>query len=98
MKVRLFFVSLFLIAASQVNMNAQSFGSGWKCDYATWDEQPNSAGYNVVSVGTIKENCFVALVMPTQTPVKAGLALMLTARLQRDIKQNGLRDLMKCLC
>jgi hypothetical protein len=64
MKVRYIFVFVFVaVSLLQINSYAQSFGLGWKCDYATWDEQPNSTGYNTVSVAAIKENTFVALVL-----------------------------------
>ena len=42
--------------------NAQTFDGVWNCNYATIDDQPNSTGYNVPSLGVISEDMFVALV------------------------------------
>lgn len=68
MKVRYIFVfAVILFSFLTNNSYSQSFGLGWKCDYATWDEQPNSTGYNTISVGAIKENTFVALVYRVST-------------------------------
>lgn len=60
MKSFFFFLVLFL--AFQTTPYSQTFDGSWLCLYATWDEQPNSTGYNTPSVGVIKENTFVALV------------------------------------
>lgn len=60
MKNLFYFLVLFL--AFQMTPSAQTFDGSWICLYATWDEQPNSTGYNTPSVGVIKENTFVALV------------------------------------
>ncbi|MBM4174693.1 MAG: T9SS type A sorting domain-containing protein [Ignavibacteria bacterium] len=60
MKKITFFLILFL---GIVNFtNAQMIDSLWYCAYATWDDQPNSTGYNTPSVGVFSENNFVALV------------------------------------
>ncbi len=68
MKVRYIFVFvIMLFSLLQSNTYSQSFGLGWKCDYATWDEQPNSTGYNTISMAPIKENTFVALVYRVST-------------------------------
>lgn len=52
--------SLLLLIPSSVT--AQTFTGDWNCLYATEDDRPNGTGYNVPSVGVIKENTFVALV------------------------------------
>ncbi len=57
----LFIFNILLISVVTQNINAQSFGAHWKCDYSTWDDEPNSIGYNTISVATISENIFVAL-------------------------------------
>ena len=54
-----FFLSL-LIPCSV--LQSQTFDGDWNCLYATIDDRPNGTGYNVPSVGLIKENTFVALV------------------------------------
>ena len=51
---------LFLGMISLVN--AQIVDTLWYCAYATWDDQPNSTGYNTPSVGVFSQNNFVALV------------------------------------
>lgn len=61
MKKLLLFSFLFLT----VTGFAQVFNGTWKCDYATIDEQPNSTGYNTISLGVVKPNHFVALCLRT---------------------------------
>ncbi len=59
------YILLFVLLLSVITTNfsfSQTFPGDWLCDYATIDEQPNSTGYNTVSVGVIKPNNFVALV------------------------------------
>jgi hypothetical protein len=34
----------------------------WECQYATWDNSANGTGHQVIGMGVIKENMFVALV------------------------------------
>lgn len=58
----IFFALLtFLFSYNQKNYS-QTFDGTWSCVYATIDDQPNGTGYNVPSVGVVKENTFVALV------------------------------------
>jgi hypothetical protein len=45
-----------------VSANAQ-----WECLYATWDNSANGTGHQVMSVGVIKENMFVAMVTTRAT-------------------------------
>ena len=52
-----FAVLTVLIAASVMVADAQ-----WKCLYATWDEETNGTGHQVLGVGVIHEDMFVALV------------------------------------
>jgi hypothetical protein len=52
-----FAVLCVLIAALGAVADAQ-----WRCLYATWDEETNGTGHQVLSVGVIHENMFVALV------------------------------------
>jgi hypothetical protein len=61
---RYYFVTFFILLSILFihEIQAQSFPGNWLCDYATIDEQPNSTGYNTISVGVIKPNSFVALV------------------------------------
>ena len=47
----------FLISISVVVADAQ-----WQCLYATWDEETNGTGHQVLGVGVIHEDMFVALV------------------------------------
>lgn len=68
MKVRYIYVFVvLLITLLQSSTFSQSFGAGWVCEYATWDDQPNSTSYNTVSVAAIKENTFAALVWTSTT-------------------------------
>lgn len=53
---------LILLGGMISLVNAQVLDSSWYCAYATWDDQPNSTGYNTPSVGVFSENNFVALV------------------------------------
>ncbi len=39
----------------------------WNCLYATWDNEANGTGHQVMGVGVIKENMFVALVTTRNT-------------------------------
>ncbi len=60
MKLHYFFASvLAILLICSLSVPAQS--SLWYCDYATYDDSNNGAGYPVIAVGVIKENTFVAL-------------------------------------
>ena len=52
-----FSVLCVLIVALGVVADAQ-----WRCLYATWDEETNGTGHQVLGVGVIQENMFIALV------------------------------------
>lgn len=39
----------------------------WRCLYATWDETTNGTGHNTTSVGVIRENMFISLIMTRNT-------------------------------
>jgi len=54
LQLALLFVLMLVLG---VSANAQ-----WECLYATWDNEVNGTGRQVMSVGVIKENMFVALV------------------------------------
>lgn len=60
-------LSIFIVVTLLISNNiySQTFEAEWLCDYATWDEETNGTGLNVVSVATIKPNTFVALVNRT---------------------------------
>ena len=56
----LLFLSLILTNSF---LMAQTFDGEWECKYATIDDQPNSTGYNTISVAATGEDSFVAVVI-----------------------------------
>ncbi len=58
-------LSFALIVLIAISSQAQQFSGKWTCDYVTNDDEANGIGINVPSVGTIKENTFVALAYST---------------------------------
>jgi len=51
------------IVMLSVTMMVVDARAQWRCYYATWDEETNGIGHNTPSVGVIRNNMFVALVM-----------------------------------
>ena len=62
MKTNLYFFILFLFFSTHVV--SQTFNGEWSTEYVTSDnpDSTNSTGYNVISVGALAEDSFVALV------------------------------------
>ncbi|PIQ10633.1 MAG: hypothetical protein COW71_02370 [Ignavibacteriales bacterium CG18_big_fil_WC_8_21_14_2_50_31_20] len=60
-KIYIVLVLSFLLTSSF--LTAQTFDGEWECKYSTIDDQPNSTGYNTISVAVTKENSFVAVVI-----------------------------------
>ena len=54
LQLTLLFVLMLVLG---VSANAQ-----WECLYATWDNEANGTGRQVMSVGVVKENMFIALI------------------------------------
>ncbi|GEM_PF-6707955 len=52
LQLALLFVLMLVLG---VSANAQ-----WECLYATWDTEDNGTGHQVMSVGVVKENMFIA--------------------------------------
>ena len=63
MRKQITLVVLFLISMMSI-INAQEWNSPWSVEYVTSDspDSLNSIGYNVISVATVEEDAFVALV------------------------------------
>ncbi len=55
------FVRLGILCMLMLAIGA-SADAQWRCLYATWDEETNGTGHQVLGVGVIKENMFIALV------------------------------------
>ena len=63
MKLRNYFPFFIFITILVMSTSySQEFNEKWLCNYATYDNETNGAGYPVISVGVIKENTFVALI------------------------------------
>lgn len=58
--ILLLFLSLLLTNSF---LTAQTFDGEWECKYSTIDDQPNSTGYNTISVAATGEDSFVAVVI-----------------------------------
>lgn len=59
---KLFTFFIFFSLLFSIEIISQSINENWSCLYSTYDDNSNGAGNNVISVGVISENEFVALV------------------------------------